>query len=80
MKGGEWVMECKGCKREIPDNSNFCCYCSKKQDEVCNCWIMKEPYSCGLDKCPGYGLYKILLNAKKLDERNSDKLSLNKLF
>lgn len=52
-------MKCKHCGAEIPDSVNFCPYCSKKVKEVCNCWIKKEPYNCGFDKCPGYRLFKI---------------------
>lgn len=64
-------MECKYCNKEIPSTSNFCCYCSKKVVDVCNCWIKKEPYDCGQDKCPGYGLYKLLSDAKKLCEQGA---------
>ena len=64
-------MKCKNCGREIPDNSNFCCYCSSKVAETCNCWVKKEPYNCGQKKCPGYGLYKILSQSKEVREENA---------
>lgn len=52
-------MECKNCKTECSDNANFCENCGSKLKETCDCWIKKEPYNCGKEKCPGYRLFKI---------------------
>lgn len=52
-------MKCRNCGAEIADDANFCTCCAKKQKEVCNCWVKKEPYNCGLEKCPGYRLLEI---------------------
>ncbi len=30
-----------------------------KLKEVCDCWIKKEPYNCGQEKCPGYRLFAV---------------------
>lgn len=51
-------MECYKCKYKNDDNANFCIMCGNKLKEICNCWIKKEPYNCGEQKCPSYRLYK----------------------
>lgn len=51
-------MECIKCKHKNSDNANFCEKCGNKLKEICNCWIKKEPYNCGEQKCPSYRLYK----------------------
>ncbi len=56
--GGE-NMECKKCKTECSDNANFCENCGSKLKETCDCWIKKEPYNCGEEKCPGYRFFEI---------------------
>ena len=51
-------MKCRKCraKNQI---GNFCTECGTKLKEVCGCcWIKKEPYNCGEEKCPSYRLYK----------------------
>lgn len=58
-------MKCKNCKGEVDDTANFCNHCGGKLVSMCNCWIKKEPYNCGFEKCPGYRLYsKLKANAK----------------
>lgn len=52
-------MECPACQAENPDNANFCNLCGVKLKEVCDCWIKKEPYNCGQEKCPGYRFFVI---------------------
>lgn len=49
-------MKCPSCKAEIPDESNFCQYCSKKVRRICSCWVKNEPYDCGMSECPGLRL------------------------
>lgn len=50
-------MKCPNCSSESSAESNFCDRCGKKLKETCICWVKnKEPYNCGLDKCPGYRL------------------------
>ena len=46
---------------------NFCPHCGKKINPVCNCWVKKEPFNCGQEKCPGYGLYALLRDSDKLN-------------
>lgn len=50
-------MECRKCRAKN-QNGNFCTECGTKLKEVCCCWIKKEPYNCGEEKCPSYRLYK----------------------
>ena len=51
-------MECIKCRAKN-QNGNFCTECGTKLKEVCGCcWIKKEPYNCGEEKCPSYRLYK----------------------
>lgn len=52
-------MKCKNCGAECLDNTNFCTKCGSKLKPICNCWIKKEPYNCGIDTCPGYKLFKM---------------------
>ena len=53
---------CPHCGHTI-SSGNFCRYCSQKVVVVCNCWVLKKPFNCGMDKCPGM---KLLTNAKLL--------------
>ena len=55
-------MKCPNCGRENSQNANFCRGCATKLKEVCDCWVKKEPYNCGLDNCPGYRLFKEIKN------------------
>ena len=57
-------MECKNCKTECSSKANFCENCGSKLKETCACWIKKEPYNCGEEKCPGYRLFKITEKAR----------------
>ena len=41
-------MKCPSCQAENPDSANFCKLCGTKLKEVCDCWIKKEPYNCGV--------------------------------
>lgn len=51
-------MKCRKCRAKN-QNGNFCTECGTKLKEVCGCcWIKKEPYNCGEEKCPSYRLYK----------------------
>lgn len=50
-------MKCTSCRTENSDSANFCKLCGTKLKEVCDCWIKKEPYNCGQEKCPGYRLF-----------------------
>lgn len=52
-------MKCKHCGAKCFNSANFCNICGSKLKEICNCWIKKEPYNCGADKCPGYKLFKL---------------------
>lgn len=51
--------KCAACGQYIDGQDNFCRFCGTKQKEVCKCWIKKQPYNCGQDKCPGYRLFGI---------------------
>ncbi len=55
MSGGESV-ECPKCG-SVGEQGNFCTKCYAKLRTVCDCWVKKEPYNCGQDKCPGYRLF-----------------------
>lgn len=57
-------MECYKCRYKNDDNANFCVICGNKLKEICNCWIKKEPYNCGEQKCPSYRLYKKIIEGK----------------
>lgn len=57
-------MKCPSCGWEHSEDTNFCTNCSVKLKEVCDCWVKKEPYNCGLEHCPGYRLFE-LLNVKE---------------
>ena len=52
-------MKCKTCGNEISAEVNFCRFCGAKQNAICNCWLKKEPYDCGQEKCPGYKLFEL---------------------
>ncbi|WP_445297954.1 zinc-ribbon domain-containing protein [Flintibacter sp. HCN-6482] len=52
-------VECPSCRAKNPDRANFCKSCGTKLKEVCDCWIKKEPYNCGQEKCPGYRLFVV---------------------
>ncbi len=52
-------LRCKKCRSEIDKSANFCKFCGTKQNSICNCWIKKEPYNCGQEKCPGYKLFNL---------------------
>lgn len=54
------TLKCGSCGTENPQSANFCRRCSAKLRMVCDCWVKKQPYNCGQDQCPGYGLFKIL--------------------
>lgn len=57
-------MECKNCK-DKNQNGNFCTKCGSKLKELCEfCWIKKEPYNCGEKNCPGYRIYKKIIDQK----------------
>lgn len=68
-------MRCKYCRREIADGDNFCNYCSRKVREVCSCWVLKKPHNCGLEKCPGYGLFLTESYIKKMSEKSASEVS-----
>ena len=57
-------MVCKNCGTVVTEDMNFCTTCSAKQKEVCDCWIKKQPYNCGQDKCPGYRLFAMEQKSK----------------
>ena len=59
-------MICKNCGKENREDANFCVSCSQKLRNVCNCWVKKMPYDCGLEKCPGLRLCMV-----KEDQQNS---------
>ncbi|MBY7009426.1 hypothetical protein FDC58_17015 [Clostridium botulinum] len=41
-------------------NTNFSSITGEKNSSICpKCWVKKQPYNCGYDKCPGY---KLLIN------------------
>lgn len=57
-------MKCKICGNE-QIYGNFCTKCGTKLKAECtNCWIRKEPYNCGRQKCPSYRLYKKIIDQK----------------
>jgi len=62
-------MQCKSCSAECGEQANFCRRCGAKLWEVCNCHIKKEPYNCGQDQCPGYGLF--VLEARREKQRTT---------
>lgn len=51
-------MICGRCGAENPTEANFCRKCAKKLRKTCNCWVMKKPYDCGNEECPGHALGK----------------------
>lgn len=52
------MLICEICKKENKEDNNFCIYCGNKLKEKCSCWIKKQPYNCGKQKCPSYRLFK----------------------
>ena len=67
----EALIKCPYCKNLIPEKSNFCPRCRKKVRKVCNCWVKKIPYDCGMDECPGYDLWIIEKRRGESDEKSS---------
>ena len=54
-RGAEGMI-CPQCKTENKSDANFCKKCAKKLRQVCNCWVKKDLYDCGHEKCPGFHL------------------------
>ena len=50
--------KCDTCNYINEQSANFCVKCGNKIKKICNCWIKKEPYNCGSNKCPSYKLFK----------------------
>ena len=50
-------MICKNCGYKNKKEANFCIVCGTRLKKLCNCWVKKEPYDCGQDKCPGIKLF-----------------------
>ncbi len=50
-------MECNHCGHKNRDNANFCTKCGMKLNDICQCWVKKEPYNCNNKTCPGYRLH-----------------------
>lgn len=48
---------CPICEAENEIEANFCGGCGEKLKDFCDCWVKKEPYNCGQNLCPGYGLF-----------------------
>ena len=46
---------CPNCGHTI-SKGNFCSYCSYKVVDICYCWVLKKPFNCGMNKCPGMRL------------------------
>ncbi len=59
------MVKCKKCNFKNNKDGNFCVKCGAKLKEICNCWIKKELYNCGKEKCPSYGLYKKLFRKNR---------------
>lgn len=55
-------LVCPNCGHTIND-ANFCSYCSRKIVNICDCWVLKRPFNCGMERCPGF---KLLTNVKLL--------------
>ena len=51
--GKNYYTFCRYCKKRIDKEDNFCNHCSTKAVVVCRCWVLKKPYNCGWDRCPG---------------------------
>lgn len=58
-------MKCPSCGKENSAQANFCVRCARKLKTVCNCWVKKRPFNCGMDKCPGYKLATLKLEDHK---------------
>ena len=63
LEEGE-TLKCQNCKTQNNDENNFCFNCGTKLRKECNCWVKKEPYNCERGKCPGYRLYKKIIQEK----------------
>jgi predicted amidophosphoribosyltransferase len=50
-------LMCRACGLISAQISNFCINCGTKLVKVCDCWVKKEPYDCGQEKCPGHRLF-----------------------
>jgi hypothetical protein len=48
---------CKHCGYENRAQANFCRECGHKVAEVCDCWLRKTRYNCGMDECPDWLSY-----------------------
>ena len=59
VSGEEMKHVCTKCNTVNKASANFCKGCGNKLNEICKCWIKKEPYNCGKEKCPGYQLFKL---------------------
>ena len=55
VNGSNILTHCPNCNSLIYQ-SNFCCHCGQKILKVCNCWVTKQEYDCGMSKCPGHNL------------------------
>ena len=56
-------MICNNCGLKNRDDSNFCAGCGEKLPGDCDCWVLGEKFDCGRSECPGYGLFKMILDA-----------------
>ena len=65
---------CPHCGAKVP-KGNFCCVCTNKMVEICDCVVKRKLYKCGHEKCPGVHLIvdEIKKKAKILkNKKNSD--------
>lgn len=49
-------VKCPKCNVEVRDG-NFCEHCGEKLKEVCDCWVLKKKYNCGLAECKGHQFF-----------------------
>lgn len=56
MANGDEI-KCEKCGNEIFAGDNFCTHCGAKVVDTCDCWVKKELYNCGQERCPGYRFY-----------------------
>jgi len=68
-------MICKNCGLENDDRSNFCSGCGAKLRSECACWVIGGWFNCGRSECPGYLLYKLILEAYALEETDPTSLT-----
>ena len=59
-RGADEEFLCEVCGAEREETANFCRNCGSKIQEVCNCPFLGKAYNCGMQKCPGYGIRKII--------------------